>query len=1467
MRDYDCEGTVTGPVVRERYTCLQTRSVTGVGDHNLIVTMTDTHIKLAPLTRNGNWLDWSAKLRALLSLRKEPLDHLLDAEPDEGDEAAVQHDKNCKNFIVLHVDKSLSGLVTSQSSASAAFSALQAELQEAMTVRKSSLSSSIHNLVQGSKTVVDYVMTAQELMNEVQDTKATSSGEMLCSRLVAGLRPELRNAIGSELIAMIETATSTDDNMSDDDILSLFQRLVQCIRSRSKLLMLTEGTSSRDEQEGRMYNVRQNMHENLTCHHCRKKGHIRRNCPEWLQLKAQQDAVRRPWGRNHDGTDRLRNASANNPSKAQALLSQLQKELSDTTISGPTPNNIPYGGTARMYSMQAIVTEVISSTHKSMDKRTLWLDGGSTHHVVHDKHLLHNCSASAVNSVLVAGGEQHEVTCCGNMHVDTAQGVIILTGVLCVPSFVVNLCSGPQLDEKGLHALYSGGVVTIFDDCGEKVMDGRRDKGLYRLNASVIEPVHKCAHAYMTKTDISLLHRRLGHAAISTTKKLVDGNAVLGKLPITRKAGEKCDDSCEICLNSKMHRATFKPKSKHTKSRLEVLHSDVIGPFRVTSPGGARFAVTLIDDFTGYGQIYPIQYKSDVQSVLEEAIYRLQTQTGVKVKALRTDRGTEYLKMFPFLRREGIEHQISAAYTPEQNGRAERYNRSILEKMRAMLLQFSLPKMLWAESAKVAAYVHNFIPKAGKQVTPYEDMFEVKPSLEHLRVFGCMATVHIPAVKRDKLDATGETCMFVGYTEGGNNYRLLSWSTGKLKLIESANVVFSEDRSPALPRWAYGSQSLLETHVYDDDWEHGLIAVPDETKLQQGRPESTSQQNEAVAEATVQEDVSCQEEGLTDAVNTEDAAETLADIEAGSVNIDETEDDDDRDPAVRRSTRVTKEPDRLVYNVTASPSSYDEPRTIKEAFAREDGDKWREAVNEELAALATKGVYEVANLPPDRSALTAKMVLKVKRDQYGNVEKYKARLVARGFQQEEGIDFDEVFAPTAQSTSFRVLCAMAAFENAIMRQIDVSTAFLNGELDEEVYLQVPKGIGMDGVVWRLKKALYGLRQAARAWYDKLTEVMSMLGFTRTEADPCLFYRHTRVFLTENSGFDTPIFILVHVDDAIICGGYDNAVEQTLYDLMGCFEVKDLGEPAYFLGVEIHRTPDYISLTQEAYCHKVLKTYGMENCTGKATPMATGTVMTKEGTPLPDSNQYRAIVGSLLYLSVKTRPDIAYAVGVLSRYMSCPTEQHMTAAKHVLRYLKSNPGVGITYRREESNKYCPPERSGCDRQLRVFSDSDFAGDKDTRKSTSGMVAFLASAPIMWSSKLQSLVTTSTTEAEFVAAASALKEGLWIQKLLKEVYHVLYETAIFAPIKLLLDNQAAIQLIRHRSAGVSGRSKHIDVQHLFIRDRYARGDLWVEHVGTSKQLADVFTKALPGAQVESFRWELGMSTDSAVTIEDE
>jgi hypothetical protein len=483
----------------------------------------------------------------------------------------------------------------------------------------------------------------------------------------------------------------------------------------------------------------------------------------------------------------------------------------------------------------------------------------------------------------------------------------------------------------------------------------------------------------------------------------------------------------------------------------------------------------------------------------------------------------------------------------------------------------------------------------------------------------------------------------------------------------------------------------------------------------------------------------------------------------------------------KEAVRESKPPERFCsYIAMVSSIRESEPSTFEEANSRQ---VWRDAMMEEYNSIMKNDVWEVVPRPEGKSVVTSKWLYKLKHAADGSIEKYKARFVARGFSQVEGVDYDETFASVARYTSIRAVISIAAEMGWKIHQMDVKTAFLNGLIEEEVYIEQPLGFevhGRESHVCRLKKALYGLKQAPRAWYSRIDAYLQQLGFEKSEADPNLYF----IMVGED-----PLILLLYVDDLFITGA-ERLISSCKESLASEFEMTDIGLMHYFLGLEVWQEPGHIFLGQGKYVCDILSRFQMGDSRPMTTPMITNwKKLHASESQLVDSTLYRQLIGSLMYL-VNTRPDICFAVNTLSQFMVEPRRVHWVATKHVLRYLCGTVDYGLDYHRGDGVR------------LVGYTDSDWAGCVSDRKSTSGCCFGLGSAVVSWFSRKQKSVALSSAKAEYMAASQASCEALWLRKMLIGLFGVqLRPTVIFC------DNQSCIKL--SENPVFHDRSKHIEI----------------------------------------------------------
>ena len=473
-----------------------------------------------------------------------------------------------------------------------------------------------------------------------------------------------------------------------------------------------------------------------------------------------------------------------------------------------------------------------------------------------------------------------------------------------------------------------------------------------------------------------------------------------------------------------------------------------------------------------------------------------------------------------------------------------------------------------------------------------------------------------------------------------------------------------------------------------------------------------------------------------------------------------------------------------------------EPNTVDEVMSSSEKNHWLKAMEKEMESLDGNDVWELVELPEGQNPVGSKWVFKTKTNADGKIERYKARLVAQGFSQKFGSDYDETFCPVVRMESVRTLIAMSVQYGLKLHQVDVTTAFLNGELEEEVYMRQPEGFvapGREDLVCRLKKSIYGLKQSPRCWNTALDSHLKKMGFVQASSDPCIY--------RASSGKEPFLLLGVYVDDIVLATKTSARLEEVKKALAQKFDIKDMGKLHHFLGMKIiqDEATGKVWIGQPAYTESLLQRFGMEMAKPVATPVDTSTKLMKTlaDDECFDQRQYQSAIGSLLYLSVATRPDIAFAVSNAAKFSGNPAKQHWTAVKRIMRYLRGTANLGLVFTPQESGKCVG------------YSDADWGGDTDDRKDICSRLAVLLL--VSWRSKKQTCVALSTAEAEYVALASAAQEAMWLRQLTAEM-------GIDTPAKAVTifeDNQSAISMTKNPE--FHGRTKHISIYQVSLCTR--------------------------------------------------
>jgi hypothetical protein len=717
--------------------------------------------------------------------------------------------------------------------------------------------------------------------------------------------------------------------------------------------------------------------------------------------------------------------------------------------------------------------------------------------------------------------------------------------------------------------------------------------------------------------------------------------------------------TCVDCIKGKQTTKTIKG-AKRSYEILEIIHTDICGPFPTPYLNGQRYFISFIDDHTRFMYLYLLNDKAEALNAFKTYKVEVEKQKEKKIKIVRSDRGGEYYGRYTdkgqmigpfakFLEEEGIVAQYTMPSTPQQNGVAERRNCTLMDMVRSMLSNSHLPLFLWSEALKTVVYVLNRVPSKAVPKTPFELGNGWKPSLNHLHICGCPAEVRIYNPNLKKLDPRTTIGFFMGYAVNSKGFRFY-YPSHSPRIVESINAKFIEDIEPS-----------AHPHLVELEEAQELAEVPShEGRLIVLR----KNQNDCLEPQLISEQPTYEEQ-----VQNEPTQPPPNEGEVG----------------LRRSSRISRPAIPSDYVVYLQESDFDvgpkdDPKSFSQAMSGDNSTFWFNAMKEEMESMAKNQVWDLVDLPKGAVAIGCKWVYKTKTDASGNVERYKARLVAKGFTQKEGIDYHETFSPVSKKDSFRIIMALVAHFDLELHQMDVKTTFLNGDLEEEVYMKQPKGFNDDSQkACKLRKSIYGLKQASRQWYIKFHKVITSYGFIENFVDQCIYLKV--------SGSKV-IFLVLYVDDILLASSDLGLLHETKQFLSQNFEMKDLGEASYVIGIEIHRDRNQriLKLSQNAYIEKVLGRFGMKNCSTSVAPITKGDKFSKDQCPQNALEQeqmknisYASTVGSLLYAQVCTRPDIAMAVGMLGRYQSNPGMEHWKSAKRVMRYLQGTKDYELTYR--------------------------------------------------------------------------------------------------------------------------------------------------------------------------------------------
>lgn len=1130
----------------------------------------------------------------------------------------------------------------------------------------------------------------------------------------------------------------------------------------------------------------------LFCEHCSISGHEFKTC--FFRLNKFPDW----WG------------------SRPRLLSDFKKRKNGAD---PGANNEPVVHANVVHSAASL-----ASSDRLSGTSPLWiLDTGASNHVTGNLSLFTSTTDIPPRAVGLPNGQRIMASQMGTVRINSK---ISLQRVLFVPRLTCNLISISQLTNDNNFDLKFANTCCTIQDRSLRTMIGvgeLRD-GLYILDP---DDATCSVHSVGQGESYEVWHRRLGHPGAKAVKS------------ISLNISSNKNTICDVCHFAKQTRTSFDSSENVAPDIFQLIHCDLWGPYRIPSSCGARYFLTIVDDHSRSVWVYLLLDKTEVTSMFMSFLAMVRTQYSKTVKIVRSDNGTEFNAMARYFFEQGIQFQKSCVGTPQQNGRVERKHRHILNVARSLLFQGNLPTSFWGEAILTAAYLINRTPTSLlNNISPYEKLVGSPPSYSNLRVFGCLCFAHIQK-HGDKFAPRSRKCIFIGYPYDKKGWKIFD--------LETKDISVSRD-----------------VHFYENDFpfvEHNMALNESSPDLDLNTPPTISDPITELPEI---------EQPITEPEQPVIAQQPAAEPDPDQGNTDPPiEPIADPPPDMGRGHRLKLPNSRLqdyVIATTYSPSSNSSPSPLSspsgtpyslanyiscrnfsvkhnhflaaittgvepssfKLAVQDDG--WCRAMKDEIDALEANGTWELTELPPGKKALGCRWVYKIKYKSDGSLERLKARLVVFGNHQVEGLDYGETFAPVVKMVTIRTFLAVAAVKGWELHQMDVHNAFLHGDLAEEVFMKLPPGFnrGHEGKVCRLKKSLYGLRQAPRCWFAKLAGALRKYGFHQSYSDYSLFtYSRNEVRL----------YVLVYVDDLVLAGNNSSAISTFKAYLSRCFKMKDLGILKYFLGLEVARSKEGIFLNQRKYTLDIISEVGLLGAKPASTPMETTHNLGLDTSPLlDDPERYRRLVGRLVYLAV-TRPDLAFAVHVLSQFLQRPREAHLASALRVVRYLKGSPGQGILLRSDNNLT------------ISGWCDSDYATCPLTRRSVTGWFIRLGNSPISWKTKKQHTVSLSSAEAEYRSMAATVCELKWLRELLTSL-----DIKKSLPMVLSCDSQSAIHLAQNPV--FHERSKHIEIDCHFTRDAITDGIIQPVHVPTTEQLADIFTKPLGVRQFHYLLDKLGI-----------
>lgn len=1240
----------------------------------------------------------------------------------------------------------------------------------------------------------------------------------------------------SHLIALIRSK----EDMSLKDAIDFISSENQLSKERSKSNHAGNNAKFTSANYNHFITNKDNRNAKLFCKYCKGNDHNIKNCTK-LKEKEKHKKKSTPTESSHS-------TQTGNSPKVNSLISSSDFEnRSSNAQSGHHQNHSSNSNSDQQSQIQSTsalnqvsfsqfaitASSSLFTVNVKVDSNKWYFDTGAENHtsnnltgcvqLIKTDHIYVN-SAHGTN-VRALGIGKFDLVSTSNEHMR-------LNDVIIDTTLEASYISGGLLDKLGYYFVGGGGSVKIYNNQNKLLCTGTQvSTTLYEMDFQIHVSVNAIKHFRTSLTD---WHIRFGHLNLADLRRLLKSYAIdFIDVP---------DFKCEQCLLAKCSMKSFGTSHTRATSILEIIHTDLSGIIRVKNMMRMHYFLVFVDDYSRLKFVYLIKSKSEVFDTFIKFRNWIELKTGRKIKCLRSDNGTEYVnKYFQELAHQtGIEYQYSLPNRQQQNGVSERSMRTLAEMARAMLIQAKLNASYWPFAILTACYLRNRSPSSsiGFEI-PFTKFFGKPAEIHHIITFGSPVVVKLDT-HENKFSPRGIRGIFLGYEGQHKGYTVYVPELNKIVASRDVNVLPTADDDllncvnheieyceEDVDNCDSTDQFDNSVQVYSDGTVNHIIRdiiaadlVSDRNNASSNAPISElncpNSQHQSSSENSINHPSSSNnstDHPFSSDSNHQDSSSPVI----GEVIFNRTQraNYERANPHAKlqfvRPHKTKQSGKHCVYRVLSVCS----PSNIDQAMNTPEAEQWAHAAIDEMNSLEANGTWTLVPRPKHKVKIVRGMwVFSVKYAPDLSIDRMKARWVLKGCMLEN--DNLDTYAPVLRSSSFNILLSLAVNLNLQIYQLDVKTAFLNGVLKEEIYTVQPDGFIDEhhpDWVYKLNKAVYGLPQSAKVWFEFIRDLLIKYGLKQLFSDECIFVSD-----------DLKLIIGLYVDDFSVLARSLALFEDFKKFLKKHVTITDKGLMKYCLGINVRQMNSKILINQSTAINQLLNDLDMTNCNGVPTPMCENLDLESESAEFGDRTLYRRIVGSLLYIALKSRPDICYAITRLCRFVSCPMTKHFEASKHIIRYLKSTVNYSLKFVKSEAN-------------IKSYSDANWARDLINGKSISGNLVYLYGNLVFWQSKKQNYVALSTCESELLSVRESTSFVMYLRNMMHELD---LTECLSKPSIIQNDNESTVTTVNE--GGQFLRNKHYVIRANFIKDYINKNQISVSYLSGKSMPADGLTKPL-------------------------